>query len=834
MKLRTNLLISFAVMVCIMVLMIIFWVQVELASLRAVEREFNLFIAAGAVGAMAGLLIMLRLIWRMTEGFRKITTAIKDFSGEHIDYTQRINLDTGDELGDIARAFNQLADELQEKSQYEQKYIQSQEEQVWLQTKIAKLTGFLHGKNDLSKVLKTFIQELVPVIGCNYGAIYLTDEVDDKTVLRLQAGYALYDMTRYKNVIAIGEGLVGQAAASKRWINLEEVPADYIKIHSGIGETEPKSLLIVPILFEEKVKGVIELASITQITEIQRKLISEIVESVGTTVNTIRGQMRVEALLCESQTLTEELQTQSEELMSQQEELTRSNEQLNERTRELKESEELLQAQQAELERSNRALKQKTIELENQIEETKQKNEQLEKSRKEIEQQAIQLALTSKYKSEFLANMSHELRTPLNSLLLLSQFLVDNKDNNLSSQEVEYAKTINESGNDLLKLINEILDLSKVEAGKMEVNPDPASMQELCEYAERSFRHIARDYGLDYEVRKEDDVPEVVVTDIQRLQQIIRNLLSNAFKFTHKGGVVLHVRMAGEEELRAFSLTESKSIIAFDVIDTGIGIEKTKQEMIFEAFQQVDGTTSRLYGGTGLGLSISRRMSELLGGSIVVKSEVNEGSTFTLLLPTNYGEEQLVAQYESAAGMECLTKDASVSSAAKQMESTSEIMFNDHRWKDQIKSEPEAEESKQITDSNLEYDEAADKVLADKRVLIVDDDERNLFALSQILARFNMEVLVAKNGREAIKMMGTHYPVDLVLMDIMMPEMDGYEAIRNIRKHKKWRELPIIAVTAKAMKVDRELCIEAGASDYIAKPVNTDQLISLLKVWLYT
>jgi CheY-like chemotaxis protein len=997
-------------------------------------------------------------------------------------------------------------------------------------------------------------------------------------MLKLIASYAYRARKNVSNRFGVGEGLVGQAALEKQPILLTNVPDDYIQITSGLGEAPPRNIIVLPILFEGEVKAVIELASFLPFSAIHQTFLDQLAESIGVVLNMIQANMRTEELLEQSQKLTQELQSQSKELQQQQEELKRSNTELEAQARTLRQSEELLKEQQEELQQVNEELEEKASLLAEQNAKVEQKNREVESARQALEEKAQQLALSSKYKSEFLANMSHELRTPLNSLLILAKLLTENKDKNLTGKQVEFAQTIYSSGTDLLNLINDILDLSKVEAGKMEVNVTDVTVRDVTDFVERTFRPVAEQKGLSFTVDAAPDSPSPIFTDGQRLQQVLKNLLSNAFKFTERGNVTLSIRRADKgRRFAARTLDKADDVIAFGVKDTGIGIAREKQQLIFEAFQQADGTTSRKYGGTGLGLSISREIARLLGGEIHVESTPAQGSTFTLFLPVKYHEqdrkrledelmsgprperlrsqaatdraaarassrerenasasasasprpalpplreaERRVAMSSapgagasggatttsssstggaasinenktaepsdswklpdlSSIGMEDASDstDAGVDTLAPPMEDLPRPHgFEDDRddlqpgdrvvliveddanfahilldlardkgykgivghdgevglqlahayrpdaitldidmpgidgWAvlDRLKHHPDtrhipvhiitgirerqqglkagaiaylekpvtkealddsfnrishfidqqvkrllvvedddvqraamidliAHEDVEITavataeealrdlaqthydcmvlDLGLQgrqdgfqlletvkgdpamrelpiiiytgkelsqeeetrlrrfadtiiikdvksperlLDETAlflhrveaklpeqkrrmlerlhnaDAVFAGKHVLIVDDDVRNIFSLTSVLEDHGMRVSFAENGRQAIDLLKGTPDVDLVLMDVMMPEMDGYETTRAIRQISELRNLPIIALTAKAMKGDREKCIAAGASDYITKPVDTEQLLSLMRVWLY-
>ncbi|HTG69292.1 MAG TPA: response regulator, partial [Candidatus Udaeobacter sp.] len=435
--------------------------------------------------------------------------------------------------------------------------------------------------------------------------------------------------------------------------------------------------------------------------------------------------------------------------------------------------------------------------LEDQYKNSEQKTKELQQTKLELEEKASQLALSSQYKSEFLANMSHELRTPLNSLLILSGLLAGNSEGNLKENQVKFAETIHSSGNDLLHLINDILDLSKVESGKIEIVPDEVSLTYICDFAELEFIQVADQRGLKFTTEIEDGLPATICTDAHRLMQILRNLLVNAFKFTEHGEVALRIHHADKEALADHSeQIHLESAVAFSITDTGIGIPGEKQSLIFQAFQQEDGTTSRKYGGTGLGLSICRELAHLLGGVIEVNSVKGKGSTFTLLLPgKGAGVQPEVQIYHEEAAV----AHADFSETERQIPA-------------------------------LPHEEA---LFAGKKVLIVDDDMRNIFAITTALESKRMKVVFAENGKDGIRVLQENPDIDLILMDIMLPEMDGYEAMRTLRQMPKYQLLPIIALTAKAMKEDKEKCLEAGASDYISKPVSLEQLFSLIQVWLY-
>ena len=904
-------------------------------------------------------------------------------------------------------------------------------EQDWLKTNLAKFTQMLQGQRDPLAMSKLILSELAPLVGARHGVFYALDPEEQTQPLKLLSAYAHRERKSIANRFDLGEGLVGQCALEKERILLTKVPEDYIQISSGLGEAAPFNIVVFPVLFEGRVKAVIELASFDRFTGIHQAFLDQFAETVGIMLNSIESNLRTEELLKQSQSLTSELQVQ-------QEELRQTNEELEEKTH-------LLVEQKSEVER---------------------KNSEVELARRALEDKAAQLAITSKYKSEFLANMSHELRTPLNSLLLLSHQLIDNPEGNLTAKQQQFARTIEESGHDLLNLINDILDLSKIESGTVTLELMDMTLSEVHSYVERNFRHMVESKKLALEVVIAPDLPPTMRTDIKRLQQVLKNLLSNALKFTARGTIKLNVaRVTGGWSSDRASLNRAEQVIAFAVSDTGIGIAPEKQNLIFEAFQQADGSTARKYGGTGLGLSISREIARLLGGEITLRSVVGEGSTFTFYVPLSRDAEprsrpelpaakpaaghaptaklpavelpddrnalvandrilliveddkkfsdilfdlahqngfkvlrategetalRLAREYRPDAitldlrlpdvdgwhVLEQLKQDAQtrhipvhiisveeerlrglqhgaldfltkpMTSAAltdalgkirrfieRPLKQLLVVEDNEHERKaivefigngdvkttavanaqqalaameqcafdcvvldlmlpgelgfellETIRRQPERRHipvivytakdlSPQEQDrvnalaegvvlkethslerlldqtalflhritSNLPEDKRrmleklyrSDTALKDKKVLVVDDDMRNIFALTSLLERFHVTVLSAENGKDALRMMQETSGLDAVLMDIMMPEMDGYEVTRAIRQIPQFQSLPIIALTAKAMKGDREKCIQAGASDYITKPVDAEKLLSMLRVWLY-
>lgn len=934
------------------------------------------------LGLLVTAAVMLWVFPSVTRNLNTMSVMMRSLGRGRMRIIQKMEPHTNDEIGEVIHVFKQMAEDIERRKRSEEQFRMVQEEQAWMDAAIVRLTELLNGVTTLNQVGETFVSEFVPTLGAQYGALYIRDDLKHPDWLHLCGAYAANGSLQAETGFRVGEGLVGQCAHDEKPIYIHDLKNSSLRIQSGICDTEPVELVVYPIIFESTVIAVLELASVSPLSKKEQQLLEQLADKLGVIIHSISGRLRVEELLRESQTLTEELQCQSEELLTQQEEMRRSNEHLEAQTEALKRSEEMLQRQQEELEHYNTELIAKTRALEEQMLATQEKNEELEGARKALERQALQLALVSKYKSEFLANMSHELRTPLNSLLVLSQLLSENKEGNLEQKQIEYARTIHMSGSDLLKMIDEILDLSKIDAGKMHLNYEKVHLSELTAYIRDSFSEIASQKGLQLEVHMDENVPDSLVTDGHRVMQIIRNLMSNAVKFTNRGSVAFQIGMAAEEEIPAHIRKEGMPYFAMRVTDTGIGIPEEKQDLIFEAFQQLDGTTSRKYGGAGLGLSISRELARLLGGTLAVESKEDKGSTFTFYLPVQ-ATKQAEAMEDSALLIEQWNERATASAAAGPSEAEpgeerqggepaasanrtwkklhrewdNAVMYEVAAAKEQKRERVWPVERKKLliveddgpqrqsliaiiegadvevhavstgtealkSLADTEYDgmvldlllpdmngfelldsmgahaemskipvivytgklldkkeelklkkrarsiiikdvksperllqetmlllnrsgeeEAGaragarasnDQLLAGKRILLVDDDVRNVFALSSVLEQYDMDIVYAENGKEAIEALtGDPEHFDLVLMDMMMPEMDGYEAMRLIRETPSFEKLPIIALTAKAMKEDRNKCIEAGASDYVSKPFQMDQLLSLMRVWLY-
>ncbi|MFJ8058693.1 HAMP domain-containing protein [Streptomyces sp. NPDC096142] len=798
-----------------------------------------------------------------TEGQLGGQARVRDVDGTWRDLTESVNEMAGNltrQVRAIARVATAVtrgdlnlkidvdaAGEIQELQDYINKMIANlrdttiaNKEQDWLKGNLARISALMQGRRDLDDVASLIMSELTPVVSAQHGAFFLAlpladAEGEDAYELRMLGSYG-YSMGSMPTSFRPGEALIGTAAQERRTILVENAPSGYLKISSGLGEAPPAQVIVLPVLFEGKVLGIIELASFTPFTHIQKDFLNQIAEMIATSVNTISVNTKTEVLLKQSQELTEQLRERSAELENRQKALQSSNAELEEKA-------ELLAQQNRDIE---------------------VKNTEIEEARQVLEERAEQLAVSMRYKSEFLANMSHELRTPLNSLLILAKLLADNAEGNLSPKQVEFAETIHGAGSDLLQLINDILDLSKVEAGKMDVSPTRIALVQLVDYVEATFRPLTAEKGLDLSVRVSPELPATLHTDEQRLLQVLRNLLSNAVKFTDSGAVELVIRPAGadvpvairEQLLEAGSLRDADAdLIAFSVTDTGIGIAGSKMRVIFEAFKQADGTTSRKYGGTGLGLSISREIAQLLGGEIHAQSEPGRGSTFTLYLPLHPSElppqgyqqlpaleaGDLVASAPELEGPDRSEVDFGTPAEVKSYQETQNgaaALFR--RRRRAVEQSTQLGQMGQLGQTVRDQWASEESAPASRRgirfggekVLIVDDDIRNVFALTSVLEQHGLSVLYAENGREGIEVLEQHDDVTVVLMDIMMPEMDGYATTTAIRRMPQFAGLPIIALTAKAMKGDREKAIESGASDYVTKPVDPDHLLSVMEQWM--
>ncbi len=889
------------------------------------------------------------------------------------DLTSMISVEAAGEVAELKDNINAMVRSLREAEQASQ-------DQDWLKTNLASIGSMLQGHRDLEVVAELIMEELAPLLGAQHGTFFLTEVGNGERQLRLIAGYGLRADKDAPIQYRIGQSLIGQVAKGKRPIVVNEIPQGYIRISSGLGDAPPANLAIMPIMFEDQVLGVMELASFSKFTPIQIAFLEQFAETLGISVNALIANSRTDALLEESQRLTAELQTRSSELQARSEELQRSNADLEEKA-------ELLAAQKRDIEG---------------------KNAEIERAREEIEARARQLGLASQYKSQFLANMSHELRTPLNSLLILARLLAQNPGRNLTAKQVEYANVIHSAGSDLLQLINDILDLSKVEAGRMDVRAERFTLAALIDDLQATFRPLTAEKGLDFEVSVERSAPSELVTDRQRLRQVLGNLLSNAVKFTELGRVTLRVTAAGDGEHGG-----DGAMVVFSVTDTGIGIAPENLAVIFGAFQQGDGTLSRRYSGTGLGLSIASEVSALLGGTIGATSDLGHGSTFTLSVPamlpdipppiplpdtafspadsvgrleeplsaighlravttqatalttaagtagtagpavvpadpatrpggdhdsrggngTGLGSTGLgstgrggtgdrkVLVFEPASGglltllahsaisdLAELSGDARVAVATSPAHGTALLAAEPFRcvvvdlgmrtaleFVGQVREKHELAEVPVLAHApgelggdvrerlaalragypSLELlpslDDLRERItlhlsaaqpgqvpalagdvsgaaagtpagqagalddhpgLHGKHVLVIDDDVRNVFAISSTLELHGLRVTRAGDGRQGIEALRAAPDTDLILMDVMMPGMDGYTTMTAIRQMPQFGRLPIIAVTARAMPGDREKSIAAGANDYVTKPVDTEELLVAMERWL--
>lgn len=698
----------------------------------------------------------------LTSSVNNITDTIRGMARSKKHLKRRIHVKSRDEIKDLGDVTNELLDVLDNRD--------------WLQVNSAELLKAVQGVASIDVLAQKFLQNISRITNVTMGAFYVRAEDDNGCEFEKVGSFAAGGKEPGREHFSLGEGLIGECAESMQSRLIKDIPEDYQTIGSGLGEVKPKTVFMMPIVFEDTTVAVIELAKLDDFTEMQIKMLEEIRDTFGVIVQSVLTRMEVLRLLRDSQTMTEELQAQHEELQTQSEEL---------------------RMQSEELQTTNDQLEDRRVEAES-------KALELEMAKHQLEDKNDELKRSSSYKSEFLANMSHELRTPLNSILILSEMLAEQDDQ--ESESAEYARIIQSSGKDLLELINDILDLSKVEAGKIEIVIDELNTSEFAELTELKFNHMAADKNLELIVEKLPGVPEIFYTDANRFQQIAKNLLSNAIKFTEKGSVKIQIMPLTESQLTADMKDITNEWIAFSVSDTGIGIPADKHALIFEAFQQADGATSRKFGGTGLGLSICAEFARLLGGSIMVESEEGKGSRFTVLLPSlSKGIDDIKQiEWDQQATARVIYGAVAVEAAA---------------GLETVANTPAAAAT-------------TGDVFQSKHVLIVDDDPRNIFALKKVLEKQGMAVSEAKDGLECIELMEIHQDIDIILMDIMMPRMDGYEAMHHLRNELGLKALPIIALTAKAMKQDREKCLEAGASDYISKPIVMDQLLSAMRVWM--
>ncbi|WML49535.1 ATP-binding protein [Neobacillus sp. PS3-34] len=640
--------------------------------------------------------------------------------------------------------------------------------------------------HELESISQTFLSVVVPLVEACQAAFYIkeADEQKNEPVFKLLSSYAFKERKHLSNQFNLGEGIVGQAALEKTPILLTDVPSDYIRIKSGLGQGTPLNVYVLPVIFKGDVIAVIEFASFVRFNTNQQNLLEELVNNLGIILDSTMGRIQLAKLLEESQVLMEELQAQSEELQSQQEELRATNEELEVQAQALRQSEEKLQFQQEELEQTNFELREKAEILEIQNKKFEATNKEVERARAELEEKAKQLTLNSKYKSEFLANMSHELRTPLNSLLILSKLLSDNHDGNLSDKQIEFSRTIYSSGCDLLTIINDILDLAKIESGKMEVNISQINIEDLVKFAEKSFKPIASEKNIDFNIVLKDGVSSQLNSDVQRLQQVLQNLLSNAFKFTTQGKVTLEIGSVNNSNIG--------SAMAFSIIDTGIGIPKEKQELIFEAFQQADGTTSRKYGGTGLGLSICRQIASLLGGEIFVESEEGNGSAFTFIVRDNKESEEVKDIYP-------VLGEAAVSLETKVNKKLSEELIIE-----------------QSQSSSLETNYGI------KRLLIVDDDRNQRNSLMELIGEKNVIIKAVSTGAEALEELKVSQ-FDFMLLDLGLSDTNGFELLDKIMSNPFNEKLDIFIYTGRDLTLKEEIQLKKHAHTIIIKDSHSPQ-----------
>ncbi|CDZ76852.1 Autoinducer 2 sensor kinase/phosphatase LuxQ [Legionella massiliensis] len=793
--------------------------------------------------------------------------------------------------------------------------ITNLDRQNTLKTSLSELFNVMRGELNIEELASNLLNKLSELVNVHIGAFYLLN----KNKLELVASYAYTKRKNISNIFELGEGLVGQCAREKKAIVISNIPEDYIKITSGLGETAPRMIMVIPIIFEKQLIAVLEIGTLDLFTDDHLSFLQSASENIAISLNSASARSRLQALL--------------EETQAQQEELRSSNEELEEKTRELERTQQGLKLQTEELRVSNEELADRTKDLELQKNDIESKNKEIEITKQALERRAKELEIASKYKSEFLANMSHELRTPLNSLLILAKELAENEEQNLTPHQLEAAKIIHEGGIDLLTLINDILDLSKVEAGKLDIHIEPFALNDLVSNLERQFSPLAKNKDLQFKTNISPNCPRTIFSDSLRTEQILKNLLSNAFKFTSKGSVTLAIEKASAE-LMPLQRKSSEEFFALSVVDTGIGIPEDKQREIFEAFQQADGSTSRKYGGTGLGLTISRQLAKLLGGELHIRSKTGEGSTFTLYLPCKVegfsNEKEFIRDlntvnhqvktsppaqktgdikakvlivednHESQIAIASVIRNENVIITTAQTGQEAEMQLKANQFdliildlnlpdttgfnlmkklsdEKQIVIPPviiytgrdlSSKEHKLLKEysnsivikgvnsaerlldetqlflhsmqANLPANQktvqllhAAEVVLKNRKILLVDDDMRNAFALSSALTKHGLKVIIAENGKHAIEKLEQEFDIEIVLMDIMMPIMNGFEAMTYLRKQERFQKLPIIALTAKAMLEDRVACLNAGANDYLTKPIDMEKLVNLIKVWLF-
>ncbi len=679
------------------------------------------------------------------------------------------------------------------------------------------LNNTMRGEQDTAELASRVISYLCRYLEAPMGAFFLYEP--EEGMLRLCGTYAYRKRRKLINGFRIGEGLVGQAALEKSILQLTDLPASYVPVQSGLGQAVPKAVVVVPLLVEDELKGVIEIGAMTEFSEEALAFLELAAPQIAIAVHSAQSRTRMKALL-------EQTRLQAEQLQRQQDALQQTNRELEEQTRALRASEARLQAQQEELRQANEELQEQTQLLEEQKEDIQKKNLELEMAGKLIAEKAEALEKISRYKSEFLANMSHELRTPLNSILLLSKMMADNRDGNLTEKQVEFARTIHASGSDLLKLINEVLDLSKVEAGKMELHIESVAIGEIAATIRRNFQHIAKNKGLSFDVIEEKDLPTEITTDRQRIEQILKNFLSNAFKFTATGGITVRMHRPRGMKLSQSRLDPEKAV-AFSVTDTGIGIPKDKQDIVFEAFRQADGSTSRKYGGTGLGLSISLELAKYLGGEIQLVSEENRGSTFTLILPEVCAKPDESGKPKSPKTAGAVVRPSEVGAkvggqqpkTAERSLSPKEVAGTGETAGDASSDAPVSPKEPMSASEEI-ADDRKELQPTDRKILIIEDDPHFARILCDLSHDRGFKVLVADNGETGLHF-ADYYKPDAVILDVNLPGMDGWTVLERLKANSETRHIPVHVISAN----DRPLnALKMGAIGYMTKPISMDEL----------
>ena len=769
------------------------------------QTQFIGMIIGGCALVLLGI-----LTWRVTRSIvmpldRAVEASDSIANGE---WDREIVVESHDETGRLLSAIRKMRDTLKSRRDEDRR-------QERIKTRLSELGDRMRGDMTLQQLGNNMLTYLVPTMEAQVGAFYSFDDATE--TLTLNSSYALQRRKNLANEFALGESLVGQCALEKKQILLTSVPEDYISITSATGAAVPRNVVVTPILHEDELKGVIEIASFRQMDDDDLAFLEQGVNIVAVAVHTAHSRVRLAEMLERTQAQAKELEDQKEalarvnedleeqamelsasesRLQQQQEELRAINEELEAQTQALRASEESLQAQQEELRVTNEELEAQTKLLQEQKQEMAEKNEALEILQTELQDKIKELELSSKYKSEFLSTMSHELRTPLNSILILSNALAQNKRGNLEEKQVEHAQVIHSAGSDLLSLINDILDISKIEEGKMDVIIDDIETAELAEHFRKHFSHIAESRGLYFKVEVGDSVPERIYTDRQRMEQVIKNLLSNAMKFTEEGGVTVRIDMPTEAEIPNRALPEGETV-RFSVIDTGIGIPEEKQKLIFEAFQQADGTTSRKYGGTGLGLTISRELSRLLGGDVGLTSDgAGKGACFMLFLPVGSAED--VYRDDAATPEQMHATSAAAAMAAASATSAAPRTATDG---------PGASAEENF-------------VVREKTVLIIEDDIAFASVLVDLASDYGLEAHVCEDGETGLEY-ASHYRPSAIILDIGLPGMDGWEVMERLKADPRTKDIPVHFLSGKD---ERKKALELGAIDFLTKPVNQDQI----------